>query len=334
MTRRLIPVSVAILSGTALVWAAACSSSTSSSPPGSGSSSSGGSSSGAGSSGAGSSSGSKGGSSSSGGSGSGAGSSSGAGSGGSSGTAVTYVKIDDMETTGGPDGGSTNGPIELTGLPTGEYPGYWYDGVSSSDPRNTVTPPNNMYTYSVLPAPHTTMTGVTSAHGAHVACPIWDQYGFCQQAFEFAQVNVDAAAPEGGATPRVTAAFDISQYNGITFWVMAGPKMDATAKIRVLFPDIDSDPRGNRCGGDAGQCYDSWSYVIPSAMVTSSWTQVSVAYAPADGVLAAQSFGFEAPHFDPAHVYGIGFQVSGPSVMDASAAVNADYWIDDIYFTK
>ena len=235
------------------------------------------------------------------------------------------------------DGGSTNGPIELTGLPTGDYPGYWYDGVSSGDARNTVSPPSNDYTYSLLPAPHTTMTGVMSAHGAHVACAIWDKYGFCQEAFEFAQANsADAAVSDsGGPTPRTTAAFDISAYTGITFWAMAGSTMSTTAQLRVLFPDIDSDPRGGRCAvGDAGACYDSWSYVLPATMLTSSWQQVTVKYAPMNGVLTTQTFGYEAANFDPAHVYGVGFQVSGPNAADAGAAVNADFWIDDIYFAK
>ena len=329
MYRKLIPVALSILSGTALAWAAACSSTPASSgPSGGSSSSSGGGSSSGGSSGGGSS----GASSSS----SGAGSSSCSGGNKDSGGGGTFVKIDDMETMGGPDGGSTNGPIELTGLPTGEFAGYWYNGVGPTDPRNTITPPANAFTYSPLPAPHTTMTGITSAHGAHVACAIWPQYGYCQQAFEFAQVNsADAGASDsGGPTPRTTVAFDASGYTGITFWIMAGSNMSTTG-VRVLFPDVDSDPRGNRCGvGDAGGCYDSWSYEIPASMVTSTWTQVTVAYAPMNGQLTTQNFGYEAANFDPTKVYGITFQVSGPSIMDASAAVNADFWIDDIYFTK
>lgn len=316
MSKRLIPVALTILSGTALAWAAACSSSSPTPDGGSSSSSSSSSSSG-------------GGSSSGSGSGSGSGSSSGS-SGGSkdSGGGGTFVKIDDMETLNA-DGGSTSGPIELTGYPTGESPGYWYDGVGPTDPRNTLTPPANAFAYSLLPAPHTTMPNVTSTHGAHVACALWPQYAYCQEALEFAQAPSDA-----GGSATVGVSYDISAYTGITFWVMAGANM-TPGGVRVLFPDINSDPRGGHCAvGDAGACYDSWSYEIPATMVTTSWQQVTVTYAPMNGQLGVQNFGYEAANFDTKHVYGITFQVSGPSVMDASAAINADYWIDDIYFAK
>ncbi|MDP8999157.1 MAG: hypothetical protein M3O46_03500 [Myxococcota bacterium] len=374
MSRKLISVGLSILGGTALAYASACSSDSSPTQSDAGdaaSSSSSGSSSGGGS-----------GSSSGSSSGGGSGGSSGGGSGSSSGAASdggAVVLIDDMEPTNPP--GAANGPIKLMPFPAGEYPGYWYDGMSNGDTRNTITPATTTYGYSMLPMSHMTMTGITSTRGAHVACTLWDTYGYCQEAFEFAQVNsgvdagtviplldagLDGTLPDAGTlldgslldaardaasdatssvsdaaaeaaagdasaaiTPRTTVPFDVSPYTGVTFWAMTGGDA-GTTNVIVGFPNVDTDPRGGRCLEDGGgKCYDNFARTV---MFTGTWTKVTVPF----GVLAQAGWGHAAPTmmFDATKVYGITFQVSGPQVADAGAPVNADIWIDDIYFTK
>jgi hypothetical protein len=239
----------------------------------------------------------------------------------------------------------TNGPVQIA-VPSGEFPGYWYDGVSQGSPNNTITPGTGLagaFVYSTLTTPNP--LDPTSTKGAHVACTIWDQYGYCQEAFEFAQVNVDGgagldASPEA-SVPRVTVPFDASMYTGITFWTLAGPTASGQA-LKVLFPDIDTDPRGGICGpvagspqytGDAGACYDSWGQTLMAAMLSSTaWMQVTVSFA----TLGGGNFGYEGltGGVVPSKLFGVTFQVSGPTVMDAAAPVVADYWVDDIYFTK
>jgi hypothetical protein len=245
------------------------------------------------------------------------------------------VLIDDMEGTG-------NGPIKLKVTDTlpGSLPGYWFDGVSLTQADGGIGAPNTLtprpFTFTMLPMPHTTYSGTMSTSGAHVACSIGDQYGFCQEAFEFAQIPASDAgaasdAADAAPIPRITQQFDISQYKQVTFWTMAGASA-GTQSLKVLFPDVNSDPRGGICGvGDAGQCYDSWSYPVPGTMLTTSWSQVTINLGTD---LVAQNFGHEAAAYDPHHAYGIGFQVGGPNTADSGMIVRADYWIDDIYFVK
>ena len=62
-------------------------------------------------------------------------------------------------------------------VPSGEFPGYWYDGVSQ-DARNSITPGTGItggFTYSPLALANPALP--TSTKAAHVACAIWDQFG-------------------------------------------------------------------------------------------------------------------------------------------------------------
>jgi hypothetical protein len=239
----------------------------------------------------------------------------------------------------------TNGPVQIA-VPMGEFPGYWYDGVSQGSTSNTITPGSGLtggFTYSPL-GTLTNAADPTSTKAAHVACAIHDLYGYCQEAFEFAQVNLDAGADANpdAAVPRVTVPFDASAYTGITFWAMAG-STGVGQQLKVLFPDIDTDPRGGRCGpvagspqytGDSGACYDSWGQSLTSAQLSSTWTQVTVPFA----TLVGGNFGFEGNSgmVDPANLFGVTFQVGGPNpaMVEAGTTIVADYWVDDVYFTK
>jgi hypothetical protein len=285
------------------------------------------------------------------------------GDGGSSGDgAVVYTLIDNMETT-------VHGPIEFdAGYTTPETQGYWFNfGASklpeAGPPLDMATPPITVFSFTVLPAATTTLNGATSHHAAAQACTLNVLYDVCGIGLEFAQVpltdggvdggTVDASIHDAGADgdagppiPMVTVPFDISAYKGITFWGRtdfagdAGVDAGGGLDVKVLFPDTDTDPRGDVCNdpnnpnsgaasfSDTSQCYNSYAEHLT---FTSDWQQFTVMF----GDLAIDpSFGYQYPlPFDGTKVYGINWQAQDNAMPDASAQ-SMGFWIDDVYFIK
>jgi hypothetical protein len=219
-----------------------------------------------------------------------------------------YVLIDDMEKT-------TNGPIQLTLSSPDLSPGSWWDWHSTADPTNTESP--DPFVFSAVPSPHETMPGITSNHAAHVACRIADLYGYCEEGFDFALTGVD-----GGQTG---VTYDISQYSGIVFWGRAA----AASRVKFMIQNIDTDAQGGRCGttdASSERCWDNFSTYVN---FTDTWQRFEVRFSD----LEQEGWGHAAPDgvFDSTKTYSIYFAVNGPGKA-GDPAVNADFWIDDIYF--
>jgi hypothetical protein len=222
----------------------------------------------------------------------------------------TYVLIDDMEGTTAP-----NGPIELDPGVTGLTAGYWWDWHSTGKPSDTMSP--DPFAYSALTSPHETMSGITSAHAAHVACLIADLYGYCEQGFDFAQ-RASAAGPE-----RIFN--DISAHTGIVFWGMS----PVANRVKVMIQNIDTDVAGGRCGQNdaaAEQCWDNFSTYVD---FTNTWQRFEVKFSD----LSQEGWGHQVPSgiFDATTAFSLYFQVNGPANATA-APVTADFWVDDVYF--
>jgi hypothetical protein len=263
---------------------------------------------------------------------------------------VTYVLIDDMEST-------THGPIELdAGFVAGESPAYWFNfGASklpeAGPPPDTATPPIMSFTFSAVTPPTTTLNGKTSAHAAHQACTLNTLYDVCGIGMEFAQVIAPDAGPldaaivdagpdadAGPPIPKITVPFDISRYQGITFWGKTSLPTDATGfDIKVLFPDTDTDPRGGVCNSfdagasdstDTSQCYNSYAFHVS---FTGDWQQFTVMFSD---LAIDTTFGFQRPQpWSGTNVYGINWQAQDNDTDDASAQP-MDLWIDDVYFIE
>jgi hypothetical protein len=161
------------------------------------------------------------------------------------------------------------------------------------------------------------MPGVTSNHAAHVACRIADLYGYCEEGFDF------AVADEDGGQTRAT--YDISQYDGIVFWGMS----PAANRVKVMVQNIDTDAQGGRCGitdASSARCWDNFSTYLN---FTDTWQRFEVKFSD----MEQEGWGRPAPGgvFDLTKAYSIYFSVNGPGKA-GDPAVNADVWIDDLYF--
>lgn len=263
----------------------------------------------------------------------------------------TYVLIDDMETT-------THGPIQLdTGIAPPLSPGYWYNsganyladaGIDNSNP------PQGSFVFSALPASTKTLNCQASAHAARQSCVLNGLYDTCGVGFEFAQKPdgdagasppSNAAAGDGGPSiPRSTVPFDISRYKAITFWGMTTTPDPTTGsmKVKVQFPDTDTDPRGEICnggGGNTSKCYNSYAQNLS---FTTSWQQFTVVLdaggdggvAPADGIAIDPTWGYQQAQWIPTQVYGVNWQAQRNESPDAGPPLMTDIWIDDVYFVE
>jgi hypothetical protein len=259
-----------------------------------------------------------------------------------------YVLIDDMETT-------THGPIPFaTGISAPLTSGYWYnsgasyagDGGIAADTSN---PPQMSFAFTALPSPTTTLNCKGSANAAHQYCTLSGLYDTCGVGFEFAQVpDADAGVPidpgpDGGDGPRVTVPFDISHYKAVTFWGMTTtPDPDeGSLKVKISFPDTDTDPRGQICnggGGNTSKCYNSYAAFFK---FTTSWQQFTVKLdagdgsAPVtDGIAIDPSWGYQGAQWLPAQVYGINWQAQRNTAPEDGPPVMTDIWIDDVFFVE
>jgi hypothetical protein len=234
-----------------------------------------------------------------------------------SGTVGQYTLIDDMEGTISP-----NGPVLLPISGAGLAPGYWGSWYSTGSTSNTISP--NPFTYVALSSPHPTMDGVTSLHATHLTCSISDLYGFCTESFWPAQHAVPDLTP--GSDPGLSRVpYDVSAYHGVVFWGMSSK----ANRVKVMFNNADTDPVAGRCGqsdASAVQCWDAFSKYVT---LTDTWQRYEVKFKD----LLQEGWGFAPANgkFDPTTIYSIGFQVNGPQT-DGAPTIEADYWIDDLYF--
>ncbi len=260
----------------------------------------------------------------------------------------SYVLIDDMETT-------TNGPIQFdTGIVAPLTQGYWYNsgasyGGDAGIPSDTSNPPQMAFRFSALPSPTTSLNCKASSNAAHQFCTLNGLYDTCGVGFEFAQVpDVDAGvpidpAPDAGDGPRVTVPFDISRYKAVTFWGMTTtPDPDERSlKVKMSFPDTDTDPRGQICnggGGNTSKCYNSYA---ANFEFTTSWQQFTVTLdagdggVPVDGGIAIDpSWGYQGAQWLPAQVYGINWQAQRNTAPEDGPPLMTDIWVDDVYFIE
>jgi hypothetical protein len=271
---------------------------------------------------------------------------------------ATYVLIDDMETT-------THGPIQFDmGITAPLTAGYWYNsgagftadaGVGMDDTSN---PPPRSFVFTELPTPTKTLDCTkTSAHAARQFCVLNGLYDTCGVGFEFAQIpDVDAGATPardaaagdagdaGADGPRVTVPFDISRYRAVTFWGKTTTPDAATGsmKVKISFPDTDTDPRGNVCnggGGNTSKCYNSYATQFN---FTTSWQEFTVLLDPGDGggapdggIRLDPTFGYQGAQWLPTQIYGINWQAQKNTPPgDAGPAIMTDIWIDDVYLIK
>ena len=239
--------------------------------------------------------------------------------------AVQYVLLDDMESTAAP-----NGPIHFA--VTGANPGFWGSWRSSGDPSNTMAP--DPYAYAPLPAPHQTMEGVTSTHGAGLTCRVADLYGYCEQGLWLAQgpatSDADAGANPGDAgTSNMMNRIpvDLSAYQGLVFWAMSSK----ATRLKVMVESADTDALGGRCGqtdASADQCGDAFHKQVS---LTDTWKRYEVKLSE----LVQEGWGHAAPsgRLDPRTVYLIGFQINGPQ-SNTDPPVEISVWVDDIYLVQ
>jgi len=266
---------------------------------------------------------------------------------------VTYVLIDDMETT-------THGPIELgAGIAPPLSAGYWYNSGATYFPdagADMSSPPQGSFVFSALPTPTSTLNCKASSHAARQSCVLNGLYDTCGVGFEFAQVpegdagaataSTPAASDAGDAgpsIPKVTVPFDISRYKAVTFWGMTTTPDPTTSSlhVKVQFPDTDTDPRGEVCnggGGNTSKCYNSYAAYFE---FTTSWQKFTVLLDAGDGgvfpdggISIDPSWGYQQAQWLPTQVYGINWQAQRNIPPDAGAPLMTDIWVDDVYFAE
>jgi hypothetical protein len=275
------------------------------------------------------------------------------------GATARYTKIDDME----------EGPAIEWMPPSGLLPGTWYSGSDCSGTGDLWPPPPTVtggtlkpgiWSYSDLPAPHETFSGILSTRAARLrtTSPINGQFAvmailFARQpglTFELAPTAAsDAGAPmpdassDGPASCPVIlgdeGSVDLSTYSGVTFWAKGDPTGVRT--IQVKLQDVHTDPRGGFCNDadstNPDACYNGFSTTIA---LTSSFAQYTIDF------LSLQQdprWGYR-PHpdaLDAQHVYQLAFEIFPPAcylnemcVGGSPPPVSFDFWIDDVYFVN
>jgi len=109
------------------------------------------------------------------------------------------------------------------------------------------------------------------------------------------------------------SAYDGGSAVGVSFWVRG--TVSGSAKLRVLFPLVGSDPSGKLCGGtDQGQCLDHFATQLT---VTEQWQQVSILFAS----LHQAGWGVPMTAFEPGQMLGIEW---------SAGVADVDVWIDDL----
>ncbi|MDP9036448.1 MAG: hypothetical protein M3O50_16730 [Myxococcota bacterium] len=150
------------------------------------------------------------------------------------------------------------------------------------------------------------------------------------------QDGPDAAA----GIPMTTVPFDISGYQGITFWGRTdSPGDGGTLDVKVQFPNVDTDPRGGQCNGvpggaagqtDHSQCYNSYAEHF---QFTSTWQQFTLLFRDAQFAVDPTWGWMNPPKWTGKNVYGVNWQAQKNS-LTSDAPITTDIWVDDVYFIK
>jgi hypothetical protein len=141
----------------------------------------------------------------------------------------------------------------------------------------------------------------------------------------------------------VTVPFDISRYKAVTFWGMTTTPdpSKGSLRVKVQFPDNDTDPRGEVCNGagpNTSKCYNSYAAYVE---FTTNWQQFTVLLDPGQdkmppqgGIAIDPSWGYQDAKWLPSQVYGISWQAQKDTDPDAGPPLMTDIWVDDVYFVE
>jgi endoglucanase len=109
--------------------------------------------------------------------------------------------------------------------------------------------------------------------------------------------------------------YDASKYKGVSFYAKKSPA--STGKVRLKFPDVNTDPDGKACT----ECFNDFGIDLE---LTNEWQKYVI---PFSGMRQMQGWGAPRPgSIEPSKVYGIQWQVNSPGV-------TYEIFIDDIQFT-
>lgn len=170
--------------------------------------------------------------------------------------------------------------------------GYLY--TFSDKLGTTVTPPKGAFVMSQ-----------GGAHGSAFAAHATGK--ITQGETVYAGVGLSFVDPKG--------PYDASAYRGIAFWAKVGP--GAATKVRLKFPDANTDPDGKVCS----ECFNDFGFDLE---LTTTWERYVVPFASMQ-----QLPGWGAPRpagVEVSKVFGVQWQVNTPGAL-------VDIWVDDIEFT-
>jgi endoglucanase len=124
---------------------------------------------------------------------------------------------------------------------------------------------------------------------------------------------VYAAMGMNFADPR--GPYDLSKYGGISFFAKKSP--GTTSKVRIKFPDKNTDPEGGVCA----KCSNDFGMNLT---LSENWQKFTVLF---DSLSQEQGWGSPRPRgLDKSAVFALQFQVN-------DKGKKFDIWIDDLAFT-
>lgn len=145
------------------------------------------------------------------------------------------------------------------------------------------------------------------AGGAHGSRCAWNLRGrLADERIVFAGLGVNFTSPKG--------AYDASRFAGVSFFARHGA--GSAWRMRVLFPDGNTDPDGHVCR----DCFNHFGATID---LTDDWKQYTVLF---DSLGQTGDWGTPGPaKVDRSKLFGIEFRVK-------NVDEPFDIWIDDIAF--
>jgi hypothetical protein len=112
--------------------------------------------------------------------------------------------------------------------------------------------------------------------------------------------------------------YDISAYRALSFYARIGA--GTTNKVRLTFPDHDTDADGGVCTTSPRGCEDHFGYALTTLSAT--WQRFEVPFAS----LGQEGWGYVAASFDPKRVFGAQFQIDQNTTFDL--------WVDDVRLVR